>query len=69
MYCSKLTVTKGVTLEARAEVRPFRSMWNRAEFTVELTLTENDNLEDAKALAELLIDSWIEDAKKRAQKP
>lgn len=50
---SKLTVLKGRTLE-----HP-KNKWSKVELTIEILLTEKEDPELAKELADLLLDSWL----------
>jgi hypothetical protein len=53
MYPSRIVVTKSVTIEKLKK-------WKRVEYTVEVTLDEDDPPEMAKDWAETLVDLWLE---------
>lgn len=65
MNISKLTITKGRTIEKEKK-------WERTDYTIEITLAEKDDPETAKEMANLLIDAWLkegEPVKPTSQKP
>lgn len=57
MNVSKVVISKGASIE-----NP-RGKWKRVQFTVELELTEKDDPELAKSLADTLLDTWLEKEK------
>ncbi len=57
MHPSKVTVTKSVTLEKRKR-------WEKAEFSIEVSLDQNDDPETAKLWVESLLDIWITEFEK-----
>ena len=52
MQPSELTVTKSLTLE-----KP--KSWEKTEFSLKVSLEKNDDVENAKVFAEILIDAWL----------
>ena len=56
MNPSELTVSKSVTLE-----KP--KSWEKTEFSLKVNLEKNDDVEQAKTFAEMLIDSWLKTVK------
>jgi hypothetical protein len=53
MHPSKVAITKSLTVEKARK-------WEKAEFTIEVSLAKNDDPEFAKNWAETLIDSWVQ---------
>jgi len=56
MQPSELTVTKSMTIEKM-------KTWQKVEYTLKVNLNPNDDVEQAKTFAEILIDSWIRQVK------
>lgn len=58
MYPSRITVTKSLTVEKQ-------KAWKKAEFTLEIALDKDDDVETAKIWAESLLDIWITEFEKQ----
>jgi len=56
MHTSKIIVTRAVTKE---EGKYNNKTWNKREYTVEVSLNKEDNPEQAKEIAETLIQAWM----------
>lgn len=52
MNVNKIVISKGKTVEINKK-------WERIDYTVEVTLSENDDPEMAKSMANMLLDSWL----------
>lgn len=52
MHPSKLIVVKGRTVETKGK-------WEKKEYTLEITLSEGDDIELAKQYAQTLLESWL----------
>ena len=52
MYPSKIVILKGKSVKKDKK-------WIRTEFTIEMVLTEGDNIEQAKAVCDVLLESWL----------
>jgi len=57
MYPSKITVSKSLTKEKNKQ-------WDRAEFSIEMTLSDGDDIQVAKDWASSLLDTWITEFEK-----
>jgi len=54
MNVSRLTILKGRTIE-----HP-KNKWSKIELTIEIELSETEDPEEAKLLADTLLDSWLQ---------
>jgi hypothetical protein len=52
MFPSELIISKSLTLEKQKS-------WEKTEFSLKINLEKNDDVENAKVFAEMLIDSWL----------
>lgn len=53
MNVSKITISKGKTIEEP------KNQWKKLEFTIEIVLSEKEDPEVAKEMADLLLDAWL----------
>jgi len=53
MKVNKLVVSKGRTVENPS------GEWRKSEFTLEIELADNDNVEEIKNYAEMLLEAWL----------
>jgi hypothetical protein len=57
MRPTKLIMMKGMTVET---AHPKGDKWKKTEITVEVELTDGDNLELTKTYLDTILDSWLQ---------